>query len=127
MSSTTGEVSSATTTATLQSSPEGLVRRGSHANLNGFANTLRPLQPLEPLASQRIKKKYRHIAAVHAGPRTSCLSHDSAIAPSFLGFRNLMVIVIVVSQLRLMLENFKKVCRVLKFERMEANCFSMGI
>ena len=38
--------------------------------------------------------KYRHIAAVHSIPRTSCLSHDSDAAPSFLGFRNLMVIVL---------------------------------
>ena len=38
--------------------------------------------------------KYRHIAAVHSMPRTSCLSHDSETAPSFLGFRNLMVIVL---------------------------------
>lgn len=38
--------------------------------------------------------KYRHIAAVHARQRTSCLSHDSDQSPSFLGFRNLMVIVL---------------------------------
>lgn len=39
-------------------------------------------------------KKYRHVAAVHWGPRTSCLDHDSDATPSFLGFRNLMVIVL---------------------------------
>lgn len=39
-------------------------------------------------------QKYRHVAAVHSRPRTSCLSHDSDAAPSFLGFRNLMVIVL---------------------------------
>jgi len=38
--------------------------------------------------------KYRHVAAVHSKIRTSCLSHDSEAAPSFLGFRNLMVIVL---------------------------------
>ena len=38
--------------------------------------------------------KYRHVAAVHSKPRTSCLSHDSDSAPSFLGFRNLMVLVL---------------------------------
>lgn len=38
--------------------------------------------------------KYRHIAAVHSAQRASCLSHDSEVLPSFLGFRNLMVIVI---------------------------------
>lgn len=55
-----------------------------------------------------VAKKYRHVAAVHSRPRTSCLDHDSDATPSFLGFRNLMVIVLVVSNFRLMIENFKK-------------------
>lgn len=38
--------------------------------------------------------KYRHVAAVHSQTRPSCLSHDSPAAPSFIGFRNLMVIVL---------------------------------
>ena len=38
--------------------------------------------------------KYRHVAAVHSKVRTACLSHDSETSPSFLGFRNLMVIVL---------------------------------
>jgi hypothetical protein len=66
-----------------------LARSNSHANLNGFSTP----QPLAPIRTQ-MKKKYRHVAAVHAKPRTSCLSHDSETAPSFLGFRNLMVIVL---------------------------------
>lgn len=37
-------------------------------------------------------KKYRHVAAIHSQTRPSTLSHDSEAAPSFLGFRNLMVI-----------------------------------
>lgn len=57
----------------------------------------------------RIHHKYRHVAAIHSKPKTSCLSHDSEISPSFVGFRNLMVIVLVVGNLRLMLENYKKV------------------
>jgi diacylglycerol O-acyltransferase-1 len=95
---------------------------GSHVNLNGF----RAPQPLAPIRTH-MKKKYRHVAAVHSKPRTSCLSHDSQVSPSFLGFRNLMVIVLgivatsgasgvesnsshlVVGNLRLMIENFKKV------------------
>jgi diacylglycerol O-acyltransferase-1 len=40
------------------------------------------------------QKKYRHVAAVHSQSRPSCLSHDSDAAPSFIGFRNLMVIVL---------------------------------
>lgn len=38
--------------------------------------------------------KYSHVAAVHSKIQSSCLSHDSEAAPSFLGFRNLMVIVL---------------------------------
>ncbi|GAB7349754.1 hypothetical protein MBLNU459_g0482t2 [Dothideomycetes sp. NU459] len=52
--------------------------------------------------------KYKHVFAVHSAPRTSCLSHDSTQSPSFLGFRNLGALVIIVSNLRLMIENFKK-------------------
>lgn len=40
------------------------------------------------------QRKYRHVAAVHFQTRPSCLSHDSQASPSFLGFRNLMVIVL---------------------------------
>jgi hypothetical protein len=57
--------------------------------LNGF----KAPQPLAPIRTH-MKKKYRHVAAVHSKPRTSCLSHDSEVSPSFLGFRNLMVIVL---------------------------------
>jgi diacylglycerol O-acyltransferase-1 len=42
----------------------------------------------------RIKKKYRHVAAVHSRPQNTVLSHDATEIPSFLGFRNLMVIVL---------------------------------
>ena len=39
-------------------------------------------------------RKYRHVAAVHSQARPSCLSHDAQTSPSFVGFRNLMVIVL---------------------------------
>ena len=39
-------------------------------------------------------KKYRHVVAVHSKTRPSTLSRDSDTSPSFLGFRNLMVIVL---------------------------------
>ena len=66
---------------------------GSHVSLNGF----KAPQPLAPIRTH-MKKKYRHVAAVHSKPRTSCLSHDSQVSPSFLGFRNLMVIVLGMSK-----------------------------
>ncbi|KAL9131394.1 MAG: hypothetical protein Q9217_000662 [Psora testacea] len=52
--------------------------------------------------------KYLHVTAVHSRSRNACLSHDSKASPSFLGFRNLMVIVLIVMNLRLMVENFIK-------------------
>lgn len=56
---------------------------------NGAVRPPRPL-PQRGAASA----KYRHVAAVHSAQRASCLSHDSEASPSFLGFRNLMVIVL---------------------------------
>lgn len=54
------------------------------------------------------QRKYRHVAAIHSQTQPSCLSHDNPASPSFLGFRNLMVIVLVVGNLRLMIENIQK-------------------
>jgi len=54
------------------------------------------------------RRKYRHVAAVHSESKPSCLSHDTTETPSFLGFRNLMVIVLVVGNLRLVIENIQK-------------------
>ena len=50
------------------------------------------VQPEKPPAVTN--DKYRHVMAVHNEARTSCLSHDSPASPSFLGFRNLMVLVL---------------------------------
>jgi len=49
-------------------------------------------------------KKYRHVAAVHSKTRPSTLSHDAPATPSFLGFRNLMVIMLGENELRCVLE-----------------------
>lgn len=43
---------------------------------------------------KQIRSKYRHVEATHSQSRPSCLSHDTTESPSFLGFRNLMVIVL---------------------------------
>ena len=47
-----------------------------------------------PTSTSKSALKYHHVVAVHDQVRSSCLSHDSAASPSFLGFRNLMVIVL---------------------------------
>ncbi|KAJ1305060.1 hypothetical protein OPQ81_000100 [Rhizoctonia solani] len=53
-------------------------------------------------------RKYRHIAAVHHASRPSTLSHDATATPSFLGFRNLGLIVLIAGNLRLLIENIQK-------------------
>lgn len=54
------------------------------------------------------RKKYRHVTAFHSASRPSCLSHDAENTPSFLGFRNLMVLILIFMNLRLVIENFVK-------------------
>jgi diacylglycerol O-acyltransferase-1 len=44
--------------------------------------------------SNKTETKYKHIAAAHYKSRSSVLSHDREVTPSFLGFRNLMIIVL---------------------------------
>lgn len=40
------------------------------------------------------RSKYRHVAAYHSQTRHSSLSREANVATSFLGFRNLMVLVL---------------------------------
>jgi diacylglycerol O-acyltransferase 1 len=117
-----------TATVTATEAPNAVIRRPGHSQANGSDTALKPTIT----TARSIQKKYRHVAAVHSRPRTSCLSHDSPTTPSFIGFRNLMVIVlsefiislllfqldcidlvltedIVAGNLRLMIENFNKV------------------
>lgn len=53
-----------------------------------------PVQKKVPAVDHRFVNKYKHVFAIHAQPRTSCLSHDAQQTPSFIGFRNLMVLVL---------------------------------
>ncbi|KAK5127882.1 hypothetical protein LTR85_004999 [Meristemomyces frigidus] len=81
--------------------PNGSVREEAMAT---FTDGRAP----QPAKAQRASPRYKHTFAVHAENRTSCLSSDCTEPPSFAGFRNLMGLVLVVSNLRLMMENFKK-------------------
>ncbi len=108
-------------------------RSTSHGKANGQGNAMNGSVRRRPEPAPA----YCHVVAVHEKPRTSCLSHDSVAAPSFLGFRNLLVLVVgtllnawpktrsrhpsssplradpagtVVMNLRLVVENFIKVC-----------------
>lgn len=51
-------------------------------------------EPTATAPKGKTRSKYRHIAAYHSVSRTSCLSRDTTWNPSFIGFRNLMVIVL---------------------------------
>ena len=62
-----------------------------------------PVQSRQPAVP-----RYKHVNAVHYSVRTSCLAHESKASPSFVGFRNLMILVLVVMNLRLIVENFMK-------------------
>jgi diacylglycerol O-acyltransferase-1 len=70
------------------------LRRPGTSHVNHSTNGYSTPQPLVQIRTPYAKKKYRHVAAAHLAARTSCLSHDSDASPSFLGFRNLMIIVL---------------------------------
>ncbi|OJJ31001.1 hypothetical protein ASPWEDRAFT_176103 [Aspergillus wentii DTO 134E9] len=78
---------------------------------NGAAGNGSPSKNREvPDNTKRPKRrnKYRHVAAYHSQLRHSSLSRETDVMTSFLGFRNLMVIVLVAMNLRLVIENFMK-------------------
>ncbi|OCT53441.1 Diacylglycerol O-acyltransferase 1 [Cladophialophora carrionii] len=58
--------------------------------------------------TRKVRSKYRHVAAPHSKAQPSCLSHETTASPSFIGFRNLMVLTIIVMNLRLVVENARK-------------------
>lgn len=64
---------------------------------NGSTGSDSPSQPQQTNGGYkggRKRSKYRHVEAYHSQLRHSSLSRDSNDSPSFLGFRNLMVIVL---------------------------------
>ncbi|KAK4174424.1 putative diacylglycerol O-acyltransferase 1 [Triangularia setosa] len=87
----------------------GLMKNGQ-LNGNSATSTTEITTTATPEKSKRSyrSKKYRHVEAIHSESQPSCLSHDTTETPSFLGFRNLMVIVLVVGNLRLVIENIQK-------------------
>ena len=90
--------SSATSTPPTRRSSETI-----ETKLNGHANSTHTLDkkdeqvmttPAEKPKKPKFRSKYKHVEALHKVARTSVLSHDSEHVPSFLGFRNLMVLTI---------------------------------
>lgn len=70
--------------------------KGTTADTNGTSNGNGNVDEDEQTKALRkaFTRKYRHVAALHSQARPSTLSHDSEASPSFVGFRNLMVIVL---------------------------------
>lgn len=89
-----------TATATSVDAANGAATNGNASKRrNGkAAPDLVEAEPKDATTIEKLRsstqKKYRHVAAVHSKSRPSCLSHDSDATPSFIGFRNLMVIVL---------------------------------
>ena len=97
------DTSTSTSTSTSTMIHRKPVASGVNGHLNGHLNgsgyekvtqAAKPTKGSDKISEAQGKIKYRHIAAVHSRARTSCLSHDSDASPSFLGFRNLMVLVL---------------------------------
>jgi len=79
--------------------------RNRHRRQNHAQHTNSPASS----STQRTRDlKYRHVFATHSLTRTSCLSQDAQSSPSFVGFRNLMILVLLFSNLRLMIVNLQK-------------------
>ena len=49
---------------------------------------------LPSTSTRKRRSKYRHVAAYHSEARPSSLSREADVLPNFLGFRNLMVLVL---------------------------------
>lgn len=83
---------SATTTATSRDD-SSLQRRSSNGVL-GHAAPSTVSRPEELKRKTTRRGKYRHVEAYHSELRHSSLGRDSGTTTNFLGFRNLMVIVL---------------------------------
>ena len=83
----------ATSTATspsLDIKPSKRARSSSRSK-----NRNKKLSPLTPSTTVLVAEdKYKHLFPIHAQLRPSTLSHDAHSTPSFIGFRNLMVLVL---------------------------------
>lgn len=104
-------MSSATTTSIELANGNGHVPAPANGTVNGtpaLPNGSPAKAKEQQQKSRRASKRYKHTFAIHATSRASLYSGDATVAPSSLGFRNLMGLVIVISNVRLMMDNFKK-------------------
>lgn len=66
-----------------------------HANHHSAQPNGETTAPATANSAQKMRdNKYRHVFATHSQAKTSVLSQDAEATPSFVGFRNLMAIVL---------------------------------
>jgi diacylglycerol O-acyltransferase 1 len=98
-------VDAAMTTSTKLPDPLPLHSSNGSTTTNEKASKANGYTPSSPKSTLR---KYNHVFPIHRSEKASPLSQDAVEAPSFFGFKNLMVLMLIVSNLRLMIENFRK-------------------
>jgi diacylglycerol O-acyltransferase-1 len=64
------------------------------SNGNGNGNASKQTNGPTHRRTRSKDSKYRHVFATHSESRITCLSHESTETTSFVGFRNLMVLVL---------------------------------
>lgn len=80
----------------MASQTEAVATTLEHSSPPVKQNGVTPHQAQESTRSLKARRrsKYRHVAAYHSITRHSSLSRESNVTTSFLGFRNLMVLVL---------------------------------
>lgn len=76
-----------------RATPNPPTSAGSHADTDTKGSSNDAREDTKKL-KKALLRKYRHTAAVHSQVRPSTLSHDAPKTPSFIGFRNLGLIVL---------------------------------
>lgn len=73
-----------------------ITKAGEESQVNSTNETIPTVTKVSPPSTSTAKKrsKYRHVAAYHSEARHSSLSREADVLPNFLGFRNLMVLVL---------------------------------
>lgn len=79
-----------------RATPKPPTPEGSHADTDtkGGSDDARGGTEGTRELKRALQRKYRHTVAVHSQIRPSTLSHDAPQTPSFIGFRNLGLIVL---------------------------------
>lgn len=95
MATSTSTLTNTSIATPIAMSPESSLHRRKPSDIQTNGTTSTDSDKTTSPRLQRTKDtKYRHVFATHSLQRNSCLSHDAESHPSFLGFRNLMILVL---------------------------------